>query len=248
MILKVLGGGGGGGQPRDIRVMHRSRQPRRGGSDSRGCEAASCSHLCLIKRDGRACACPDVMKLSADGETCVDVEAMLLVAGDDDDGIRGIVLDDDIRNTDVPIARSANAAAMDFDAAAKRIFWLDETDIKAAQIGGSAAAAKSVLDGRALSQTRAFAVDWVGKNVYFSSEARRTTHRPNSNHLKASSATSSIFVSNFRGELTSTVIDRSPGLVSGLAVAPKIGMMYWSDDDDVSEVGATVKIPSHNSS
>ena len=49
------------------------------------------------------------------------------------------------------------------------------------------------------------------------------------------------------GELTSTVIDRNPGLVTGLAVAPKIGMMYWSDDDDVSEVGV-VTCPSNTSS
>ena len=37
--------------------------------------------------------------------------------------------------------------------------------------------------------------------------------------------------SNFRGELTSVVVDRNPGLVTGLAVAPEIGMLYWSDDD-----------------
>ena len=27
------------------------------------------------------------------------------------------------------------------------------------------------------------------------------------------------------------MVDRNPGLVTGLAVAPEIGMLYWSDDD-----------------
>ena len=45
------------------------------------------------------------------------------------------------------------------------------------------------------------------------------------------SPTSSIFVCNFEGELTSVVVERNPGLVTGLAVAPEIGMLYWSDDD-----------------
>ena len=31
------------------------------------------------------------------------------------------------------------------------------------------------------------------------------------------------------------VVERNPGLVTGLAVAPEIGMLYWSDDDEASE-------------
>ena len=49
------------------------------------------------------------------------------------------------------------------------------------------AATKTVLDGRAISKSLAFAVDWIGKNVYFSSALGRATFPVNSNsHTKSS--------------------------------------------------------------
>ena len=155
-----------------------------------------CSHLCLITshEKGWVCACPNILKLSEDGKTCVENEALLVISGDDD--IRGISLDTNFTDIAIPIVRSASASAMDFDMESKSIFWLNEVGIVTAPLEDPAAM-KTVLDGRAMAKSLAFAVDWIGKNVYFSSAHRRATLPVNSNNHLRSSA-SSIFVSNFR--------------------------------------------------
>ena len=127
------------------------------------------------------CACPNILNLSEDGKTCVENEAMLLISGDDDI-IRGISLDTNFSDdTATPIVRSASADAMDFVAESKSIFWLNEEGIVTAPLEDPAAA-KTVLDGRAVAKSLAFAVDWIGKNVYFSPARKRASFPMNSNN------------------------------------------------------------------
>ena len=141
-----------------------------------------CSHLCLITshEKGWVCACPNILNLSADGKTCVENEAMLLISGDED--ILGISLDTNFADTcAMPIVRSASAATMDFLVASKSIFWLNEGGIITAPLEDPAAS-KTVLDGRAVAKSQAFAVDWIGKNVYFSPARKRASFPMNSNN------------------------------------------------------------------
>ena len=81
-----------------------------------------------------------------------------------------------------------------------------------------------ILDS-ALSNTKTFAIDPENGNLYFASSVA----------YKGDSQLSDIFV--YKGGRMSRVVDGNPGTITGLAVDPVEGFIYWTDlADDVESL------------
>lgn len=84
-----------------------------------------CSHLCLYRPQGVACACPIGLELMGDMSTCIVPEAFLLFSRHTD--IRRISLETNNNNVAIPLTGVKEASALDFDVSDNRIYWTDIT-------------------------------------------------------------------------------------------------------------------------
>ena len=82
-----------------------------------------CSHLCLNRPGGAACACPMGYELLADRKTCVVPEAFLLFT--QREVIRIISLESRHNNVPIPVSGIGEANALDYDINDSRIYWTD---------------------------------------------------------------------------------------------------------------------------
>ncbi|KAK0423803.1 hypothetical protein QR680_008338 [Steinernema hermaphroditum] len=113
-------------QPFDMKVVHRTRQPR---SPKNPCHNnGGCSHLCLIDSPSkRKCACPHMMILDSQNPTkCLDVNQTLITASTE--AIYAIDMDIPY-NLTFPVIAGKNEdkiTAVAADAVNMDLFWVDE--------------------------------------------------------------------------------------------------------------------------
>uniref|UniRef100_A0AAR2JRQ2 EGF-like domain-containing protein n=1 Tax=Pygocentrus nattereri TaxID=42514 RepID=A0AAR2JRQ2_PYGNA len=168
-----------------------------------------CSHLCLYKPQGVACACPIGLELIADMSTCIVPEAFLLFSRHSD--IRRISLETNNNNVAIPLSGVKEASALDFDVTDNRIYWTDITlkTISRAFMNGSAL--EHVVEF-GLDYPEGMAVDWLGKNLYW-----------------ADTGTNRIEVAKLDGQHRQVLVWKDLDSPRALALDPAEGFMYWTE-------------------
>lgn len=206
-------------QPFGVQILHPSRQPRDGdeqnGTDGGAVVVAAnpcatrnghCSHLCLLSENGtRRCECPHVQRLAPDGRTCVPNEHVLLfVMGTE---IRGVDLEQPMHHMIPTISHAAlvmGPNVLDFVYGGEgELFWSDAVMNEVKRAGLANGLLETVLDTDLLN-VGGFAVDWIGRNMYVSTESEDTSR---------------ILASNLRGEFVTEVL-RDLLTVMAMAVDP----------------------------
>lgn len=177
-------------QPFGIQILHSSRQPR---DASNPCSQANggCSHLCLLNiGNSFKCECPHVMRLDTDQLTCISNEQVLLfIMGPE---IRGVDLLQANHHTIPTISHSTQVIGpnvIDFLMDDQQLFWSDRTLNEVKTAGISNGIIDTILDTD-LVNLSGFAVDWISRNMYFSTE---------------SDDQSRILASNVRGEFVTQI-------------------------------------------
>ncbi|XP_062373779.1 low-density lipoprotein receptor-related protein 6 isoform X2 [Sardina pilchardus] len=168
-----------------------------------------CSHLCLYRPQGVACACPIGLELIADMSTCIVPEAFLLFSRHTD--IRRISLETNNNNVAIPLTGVKEASALDFDVTDNRIYWTDITlkTISRAFMNGSSL--EHVVEF-GLDYPEGMAVDWLGKNLYW-----------------ADTGTNRIEVAKLDGQHRQVLVWKDLDSPRALALDPAEGFMYWTE-------------------
>uniref|UniRef100_K1QFX2 Low-density lipoprotein receptor-related protein 1B n=1 Tax=Magallana gigas TaxID=29159 RepID=K1QFX2_MAGGI len=210
-------------QPFDIQVYHPKRQlPWR---NPCAVNNGNCSHLCLISYNNTVgCVCPHLMELAADGKTCKPDQSFLVFVRRIE--IRGV----DLENANFSVIPTlttpyvSKPVAVDYDISDEKegyLFWADQ-DLKVINRSPlSGLEVKTVIDaGRALS-LHAFAVDWISKNMYFSTYNEKTRR-------------GSITVANLDGAYRKELYVRNETRVQSITVSPVTGRLFFSvSNEDV---------------
>ncbi|XP_071101709.1 prolow-density lipoprotein receptor-related protein 1-like isoform X1 [Haliotis cracherodii] len=205
-------------QPFDLQVFHPKRQP----PAINPCREnnGGCSNLCLIGFNHTAnCKCPHRMKLEANNKTCVADNKFLLFVKENE--IRGVDLNNAHYNVipSITVPFVENATAIDYDSSEDKLYWTDKKRnvIRSAFINGTGI--ETIIDS-GISNPEGFAIDWLSKNMYFSSY----------NDQKASISVAKLDGA-YRIEIVSTVATANANLLrpNSIAVHPKKGLLFWSD-------------------
>ncbi|XP_055918086.1 low-density lipoprotein receptor-related protein 1 isoform X3 [Eupeodes corollae] len=209
-------------QPFGIQVLHSSRQPQ--DENPCGFNNGGCSHLCLLSvKKTYKCECPHVMRLDlADNKTCVPNEQVLLfIMGNE---IRGIDLMQPNHHTIPTIRQSPQVIGpqrIDFTVDDSRIYWTD-VQLNEIKTAGLSNGLIDTIVNTDLSKPYGFAIDWISKNMFFSS-----------GKIKCQ-----IFACNLKGEYF-TEIHRNLNVVESIALDPAEGKMYWSHssrEDNIAKI------------
>ncbi|XP_039769300.1 low-density lipoprotein receptor-related protein 2-like isoform X2 [Ornithorhynchus anatinus] len=221
---------------------------------SPACSDAHCSHTCFQTPSGPRCACPAGFKLSSSGRSCRDVneceeleprpcaqtcinsegayscachpgyqleqdgqkckvtgsEPVLLVA------VQFSLLQLGLRSRREEVLlrdNHQNVFAVDYDLEGRKVFW---TDLKLEAIKWISLDTKK--SGTVVKGTKpdCIATDWVGRNLYWTEgQAGRILANP----LQAT----------WRGKTEYTVVLDGLHQPRALAVAPRSGLMFWSE-------------------
>ncbi|XP_076471456.1 low-density lipoprotein receptor-related protein 1B-like isoform X2 [Babylonia areolata] len=204
-------------QPFDVKIFHPYRQPQVPHNPCDPETNGGCSHLCLLGNDDgklvARCRCPYRWKLNADNKTCSEQTAFLLYAKENE--IRGVDLSAAYYNVipalTEPIVK--NAPAIDYDVQSDRLYWTDRKRhvITSAFLNGTGV--QTIID-KGLSNPEGFAIDWLSRNMYFTSY----------NQVKAS-----ISVARLDGAFrTEIVTETNRSKLNSIAVHPRKGLMFWS--------------------
>ncbi|KAH9498800.1 Exosome complex protein, partial [Bulinus truncatus] len=200
-------------QPFDLQVFHPKRQPQA----INPCLINKCSHLCLIG-DGMkpVCRCPHRYKLSSDNQTCEGDDTFLLFAKENE--IRGVDLNNAHYNVipSITVPFVENATTIDYDVADERLYWTDmkKNVITSAYLNGTGVT--TVIDS-GLSNPSGFAIDWVSRNMYFSSYTDVEGY---------------ISVAKLDGAYRKEIYRSNTSFASkpnSIAIHPSQGIMFWSD-------------------
>lgn len=191
-------------QPFGIQILHSSRQPRNGKNPC-GNNNGGCSHLCLLSVNNTfKCACPHVMGLNTDNKTCKPNEQVLLfIIGSE---IRGVDVSLPNHHTIPTISHTAQVMGpnvIDFVIDDGVLYWSDNVLSEIKSSGLANGNIDTILD-TGLVNLSGFAIDWISRNMYVSSET-------NSN--------SRILASNLKGEYVTIIHDELLN-VSSIAVNP----------------------------
>ncbi|GFO20808.1 LOW QUALITY PROTEIN: low-density lipoprotein receptor-related protein 1 [Plakobranchus ocellatus] len=193
----------------DLQIFHSKRQPQM----KNPCEGHQCSHLCLIGKGLKpVCRCSHRFRLQEDMKTCLEDKSFLLFTKQDE--IRGVYLDNANYNV-IPSIIVENATSIDYDDLEERLYWTDtlKNVITSAHLNGTGVT--TVIDS-GLSNPSAFAIDWISRNMYFSSYTDKEA---------------SISVAKLDGAYRKEIYNRAKAKPNSIAIHPSLGLMYWSDLD-----------------
>ncbi|KAJ8299613.1 hypothetical protein KUTeg_023673 [Tegillarca granosa] len=165
-----------------------------------------CSHLCLPNPHSISCSCPTGLRLQSDGKTCVDApDKYLLFACRG--SVRRISLDtQDQTDVLVPLPDLHNVIAVDYDYQESKIYYTDvHLDvIRRADLNGKNV---ETVVSQNLETTDGLAVDWIGRNLYWTDTEVAWLDGRN------------------RKSLVKVNLDEP----RAIAVFPEKGLMYWTD-------------------
>ncbi|XP_078324342.1 low-density lipoprotein receptor-related protein 1-like isoform X2 [Crassostrea virginica] len=229
-------------QPFDIQVYHPKRQLP--WVNPCAVNNGNCSHLCLINYNNTVgCMCPHLMELAPDGKTCQPDQSFLVFVRRNE--IRGV----DLENANFSVIPTlttpyvSNPIAVDYDISDEReghLYWADQElkVINKSPLSGSDV--KTIIDsGRALSLD-GFAVDWISKNMYFSTYNEKIKR-------------GSITVANLDGAYRKEIFVRNNTRVHSITVSPVSGRLFFSvsNEDNIYAAkmdGSNVEIIIQNAS
>ncbi|KAK0146060.1 Low-density lipoprotein receptor-related protein 2 [Merluccius polli] len=149
-------------------------------NDSKTCEDVDeclipgfCSQLCYNERGAFRCYCSEGYLLEPDLRTCKatdPIAAVLLVAK------RSQIIADHINRRPplvAPVASGSGIVAVDFDRLTSRIFWADATQRKIWSSFENGTEKREVFSA-GLMVPESLAVDWVGRNLYWTDSVMET--------------------------------------------------------------------------
>ncbi|XP_052737933.1 low-density lipoprotein receptor-related protein 4 isoform X1 [Bicyclus anynana] len=192
----------------DVRVFHKDR---RGGVNRCSKNNGGCSHLCLLKPEGRSCACPIGIKLSKDGKTCTNGPINYLIFAHRLD-IRIVSLDVPyLVDVVLPMRSLKNALGVDVDQKTGLIYWTDtgERKIKRANKQGTE---NETIIGRGLHTADGIAIDSAGRKIYWTDGGRN-----------------SIEVAELNGKNRKVLVWTGLDSPRAIALHYENGYMFWSD-------------------
>ena len=158
-------------QPMDIHVYHLSRQP----FSWNPClnNTCGCAQLCLITQNQSCtCACGDGFRLNSDNKTCNIINTFLLLARGTE--VRGIPLDPKGENTEAitPILGFGNAVDLDYDEREGKIYVSDITTDNISRMDLSGRNLQVLIKDK-IRNVNGIAVDWLGRNIYWTDAGKR---------------------------------------------------------------------------
>ncbi|XP_021094201.1 low-density lipoprotein receptor-related protein 2 isoform X1 [Heterocephalus glaber] len=173
-----------------------------------------CSQLCYNLRGSFRCTCDSDYRLEDDGRTCkVTASENLLLLVASQNKIIADNITSHVHNIVSLVQNGSHIIALDFDLVSGRIFWSDSSQGKtwsAFQNGTD----RRVVHDSGVSMTETIAVDWIGRNLYWTDYALET-----------------IEVSKIDGSDRMVLISKNVTNPRGLALDPRMNehLMFWSD-------------------
>uniref|UniRef100_A0A452F8B2 Low-density lipoprotein receptor-related protein 2 n=1 Tax=Capra hircus TaxID=9925 RepID=A0A452F8B2_CAPHI len=190
------------------------------GNDSKTCEDIDecrtpgfCSQYCYNMRGSFRCWCDSEYRLDADQRTCKVTESQsLLLVASQSQLVAGNMTQKGYFVYPV-IQHGSHIVAVDFDSVSGRIFWSDGTQGKIWSAFQNGTDRKLVLDS-GVSMTGDIAVDWIGRNLYWTDISLRT-----------------IEVAKLDGSRRTVLLSENITNLGGLVVDPRATdrVMFWSD-------------------
>ncbi|XP_075921535.1 low-density lipoprotein receptor-related protein 4 isoform X1 [Petromyzon marinus] len=192
----------------DIHAVDRTRPP---GFNKCGTFNGGCSHLCLARPSGPACACPTGVRLAADGRSCpAGPESFLLFSNRA--SIRRVSLDTaDHTDVTVPVPDLHNVISLDHDAAQGKVYYTDVHLDVIRRVNLDGTGMETVI-GEGLTTTDGLSVDWIARNLYWTDTGRN-----------------SIEVARLDGSCRRVLINQSLDEPRAIAVFPRKGYLFWTD-------------------
>ncbi|XP_060033733.1 low-density lipoprotein receptor-related protein 2 [Erinaceus europaeus] len=189
-------------------------------NDSKTCEDINecdipsfCSQHCYNTRGSFRCWCDKEYTLDIDGKTCkvTAPEGLLLLVANQNQIVADNITSQ-MHHISSPILQGSHIVALDFDSVRNRVFWSDGTQGKIWSAFQNGTDSKVVLETR-VTMTQSIAVDWIGRNLYWTDYALET-----------------IEVSNLEGEHRTVLISSNLSYPRGLALDPRTNdhLMFWS--------------------
>ncbi|XP_074662760.1 prolow-density lipoprotein receptor-related protein 1-like isoform X2 [Tubulanus polymorphus] len=216
-------------QPFNVRVYHPKMQPKPDITHPCEINNGGCQFMCTIKSATESwCSCPHLTVLNSDMKTCSEKKEFILYSKTAE--IRGVELDRPDYNTIPSWCQPVidDPISIDYDPIDEKLYWLDQKHdtmkcyIKRAdivpKIKKDSAAIEEIVADTDLESSKVIAVDWVSRNLYFTSERNR-------------SAGITLWVSRLDGSLRKPLLNNLK-YVKSLALHPKEGLMYWSASED----------------
>ncbi|KAM4859286.1 low-density lipoprotein receptor-related protein 2 [Thomomys bottae] len=173
-----------------------------------------CSQHCYNMRGSFRCSCDEGFMLEGDGRTCkvtASENLLLLVSS-----LNKVIADNitsQAHNIYSLIEDGSYIVAIDFDSVSGRIFWTDLRQGKAWSAFQNGTDRKVIHDS-GMFVTETIAVDWVGRNLYWTDYILET-----------------IEVSKIDGSHRTVLISKNITNPRGLALDPRTNehLMFWSD-------------------
>ncbi|XP_035376859.1 low-density lipoprotein receptor-related protein 1B [Electrophorus electricus] len=213
-----------------VRVYHKLSQPtvrtHACDADQHG-KAGGCAHVCLLGNSykSRVCRCRAGHVLASDGTSCKKLkDELFLFYGKGRPGvIRGFGASGERGDENLfQVEGLVSPRALDFHAPSGSVYFADSTSflIGRERVDGTG---RETLLKDDLDNVEGLAVDWLGNNLYWSSDG----------HRKA------ISVAHLEGaaESRKTLIQGDMSHPRAIAVDPPGGWMYWTDweEDEVND-------------
>ncbi|XP_045414697.1 low-density lipoprotein receptor-related protein 2 [Lemur catta] len=190
-------------------------------NDSKTCEdidecniPGSCSQHCYNMRGSFRCSCDKEYMLESDGRTCkvTGSESLLLLVASQNKIVADNITSH-VHNIYPLVQDGSHIIAVDFDSVSGRIFWSDANQRKTWSAFQNGTDRRVVFDSSVV-LTETLAVDWVGRNLYWTDYALET-----------------IEVSKIDGSHRTVLISKNITNPRGLALDPRMNehVLFWSD-------------------
>ncbi|KAM3968213.1 low-density lipoprotein receptor-related protein 4 [Aphomia sociella] len=192
----------------DVRVFHKERIS---GVNQCGKNNGGCSHLCLLKPEGRSCACPIGIKLNKDGKTCANGPMNFLIFAHRVD-IRIVSLDVPyLIDVVLPLPPLKNALGVDVDQRTGHIYWTDTGERKIQRSSKAGENIETII-GKGLHTADGIVIDSSGRKIYWTDGGRN-----------------SIEVAELDGSNRKVLVWTGLDSPRAIALHYEYGYMFWSD-------------------
>ncbi|XP_060763950.1 very low-density lipoprotein receptor [Neoarius graeffei] len=171
-----------------------------------------CDHSCMNSDGSYACSCNPGYILESDGRSCKSTgEAYLLAA------IQSDIFLINLKNTSLEVLSSEKqpVPSLDYDWKEQKVYWINSDVVMWTTLDQKSRG--TLIQGV---RTECIAVDWVGRNLYWTDKAARQINAVGLDDLGAGPV---------------VIVDDTNKLHS-LALLPQKGVMFWSEVGDEAQI------------